>query len=279
MVRLAVVLIAAASILATAEVAAQPGSSPGAPQHATPPMPQVMPSPMTSLPPPVSTAPGETRSQPFPNSTVPFSIAEPGFVAHVGSDGRVRFSDGHRSGGLLIDPTSGPGGRWSFDLTDMLFGGPDPHLAAKLAVLDSTRTHRLRMKANHETELMDRALGDLTHYLHAVWSHRVWSPTVRRRVLFELWDEAAERGNSLMVDGGVRARVIISHFIAARLPPGSQDAYTAAELAQLNQGRASLAAFAPYANAADPNADRLARGGAPTNRRAAVTAIAMMRHF
>lgn len=264
MVRLAaVVAVCVCGIVSPAF--AQPGNGSGARHIATPPMPQVMPSPMPSLPPPTTTAPGETRSQPFPNSTVPFSIAEPGFVAHVQSDGRVRFSDGRREGGLLLDPTTGPVGRWSFDLTDILFGGPDPYLAAKLDVLDSTRAHRLRMKANHETELMDRALSDLTHYLHAVWSYKAWSPAVRRRVLFELWDEAAERGNALMVDGGVRARVIISNFITARLPPGSEDAYTAAELATLNRNRSSAVAFAPYGEVADPLADRVA--------------IAMLRHF
>lgn len=264
MVRFAVLAVAVLGLALVSEAAAQPGNNAGA-YNATPPMPQVMPSPMPSLPPPVSTAPGETRSQPFPNSTVPFSIAEPGFVAHVQPDGRVRFSDGRRSGGLLIDPTSGPGGRWSFDLTDMLFGGPDPYLAAKLDVLDSTREHRLRMKANYETELMDRALSDLSHYLHAVWSYKSWSPAVRRRVLFELWDEAAERGNALMVDGGVRARVIISNFIAVRLPPGSKDAYTPSELAAFNRGRSSAVAFAPYGGARDPMTDRVA--------------IAMLRHF
>ena len=261
----------------SAEAGAQPGAS-GAAHHATPPMPQVMPSPMPSLPPPVSTAPGETRSQPFPSSTVPFSIAEPGFVAHVEIDGRVRFSDGRRSGGLLIDPISGPQVRRGFDLTDLLFDTGDPHAAAKLRLLDESRAHRARMKANYEVEMMDRALGDLAHYLQAVWTHDRWSPALRRRVLFELWDEAAESGSDFMVDGGVRARAIISHFIASRLPPGSKDAYTTAELAALNRRRSSHLAFSPYAGGRDPMGDRVAVYR-PAARRATAGAIAMMRHF
>lgn len=279
MVRLTFWFTAAAVALQITGAAAQPGLNAGSPHHATPPMPQVMPSPMTSLPPPVSTAPGETRSQPFPNSTVPFSIAEPGFVAHVEIDGRVRFSDGHRSGGLLYDPIRGVA-HTGFDLMDLLFDMPDPHAAAKLRILDTTRAHRARMKTNFEVEAMDRALGDLAHYLQAVWAERRWSSAVRRRVLFELWDEAAETGNSLVVDGGVRARVIISHFIASRLPPGSDDAYTAAELAHLNRQRASAAAFAPYVDGPDPMGDRVAMVVyPPAVRRAAAGAVAMMRHL
>lgn len=253
---------------------AQPGLD-GSEYHATPPMPEVMPAPLPSLPPPVSRAPGETPKKPFPNSDIPFAIVEPGFVARVERDGRVRFDDGEQGGLLLIDPIRGPVVRRGFD---WLGGaGQDPYLYHKLAALDRSRPTRARMKANWEAEMMDRALADLPHYLQAVWSERRWSAAVRRQILFELWDEAAETGPGWLRDGGVRARLIIGQFIATRIPPGSDEAYTAAELARLNRGRDSRDRFAPYADPMPRGGDRVAREDRV--RRATVGGLAMMRYL
>jgi hypothetical protein len=104
-----------------------------------------------------------------------------------------------------------------------------------------------------------------------VWRHRAWPAAVRRQILFELWDEAAEVGSAQLRDGGVRARLIIATFIASRLPPGSEDAYSATELARLNRDRKSRASFAPYRDAGGPE-ERLARVGA-------TRALALMRRL
>jgi hypothetical protein len=269
--RLASVVIALA-LAGTAPALAQPGLG-GSEHHATPPLPETLPSPLPSLPPPVRKAPGETPAKPYPNSDYPFAIAEAGFVAYVERDGRVRFSDGGASAGLLVDPIVGPIGRARFDLTDWLLGrrGHDPYASQKLAILEQTRKTRERMTANWDVLVMDRALADLPHYLQAVWRHRAWPAAVRRQILFELWDEAAEVGSAQLRDGGVRARLIIATFIASRLPPGSEDAYSAAELARLNRDRKSRASFAPYRDAGGPE-ERLASVGA---RRA----LALMRRL
>lgn len=264
-------VVAALGLVSSA--GAQPGLDPS-PYHATPPMPQVMPSPMPSLPPPVSRAPGETPQKPFPNSDIPFSIVEPGFVAHVERDGRVRFDGSGKRGLLLVDPIRGPMIRRGFDLFGG--GGDDPYLYQKLDALDRTRPTRARMKANWESEMMERALADLPAYCQAVWHNRAWSAEVRRQVLFELWDEAAEDGPAWLRDGGVRARLVIARFIAARIPPGSRDAYTAAELARLNRGRESRARFAPYADPEDPMDDRVAQGQGAA---ATAGALVMMRYL
>lgn len=231
---------------------AQPGSQGpglhGSDYHATPPLPQVMPSPMPMLPPPVRLAPNEVPNTPFPNSDRPFSVVSDGFIAHVERDGRIRFSDRRSGGGLLVDPVYGPIGYASFDLTDLLMDwlGEDPYVAQKLQIMDQTRPARIRRKANHEQVLMDRALADLPVYLQAVWTYPKWTRAQRRQLLFELWDEAAEDGNELIRDGGIKARVIISHFIAMRLPTGSKHAFTDSELERMNSERSAGAEFSPY---------------------------------
>jgi hypothetical protein len=256
-----VIVIALALALAGSTALAQPGLG-GSEHHATPPLPETLPSPLPSLPPPVRKAPGETPAKPYPSSDFPFAIAEAGFVAYVERDGRVRFSDGRASGGLLVDPIVGPVGRARFDVTDWLLGrrGHDPYATQKLAILEQTRPTRERMRANWEVVMMDRALADLPHYLQAVWRQQAWPAAVRRQILFELWDEAAEEGSARLRDGGVRARLIIATFIASRLPPGSEDAYSAAELARLNRDRKSRTSFAPYRDAGEAE-ERLAIAG------------------
>lgn len=208
---------------------------------------------MPSLPPPVLLAPNEVPNTPYPNSDRPFTVVASGFIAHVERDGRIRFLDRRGDGGLLVDPIYGPLAHASFDLTDILFGwmGDDPYINQKLDLLDQTRPARIRRKANHEQRQMDNALADLPIYLQAVWTYREWTRAERRQVLFELWDEAAEDGNELIRDGGIRARVIISHFIATRIPEGSDYAFTAGELSRMNRERSADSAFNPYAEATE----------------------------
>lgn len=257
---------------------AQPGSLRGPDHHATPPLPQVLPSPMPSLPPPVSRAPGETPSTPFPRSTQPFAIAAAGFVAYIERDGTVVFDDSSDASSVLIDPVFGPMGRASFDLTRLLLGSSyDPYVAQKLDILDRTRATRARMRANWDQDLMERALSDLPHYLQAVYAQGQWPWDVRRQILFELWDEAAEDGNTLVREGGARARAVISHFIATRLPPDSEHAYTAAEVVELNRERRSRAPFVPYGTGAGATGDTVADAGfaGPSS----MPAMVSMRYF
>jgi hypothetical protein len=117
---------------------------------------------------------------------------------------------------------------------------------------------------------MERALADLPAYLQAVWAYPGWSPSTRRRVLFALWDEAAEEGNDLIVEGGERARNTIARFIAAKLPPGSPDAFTDKELVALNRARTSRTRFQPYEPAEspgeEPSEQLMAEGGLQVTR-------------
>ena len=136
----------------------------------------------------------------------------------------------------------------SFDATDIVMraAGEDPYLAEKLRIMDGTREERMAVRRQYDRVVMRRALDDLPTYLDAVWRQTAWSPAVRRRILFALWDEAAEEGNALLVAGGAEARATIEGFIARTIPPGTRHAFTDREVAELNRIRTSRHTFAPY---------------------------------
>ncbi len=243
---LAAAAVAAALLLAGpgAARAQAPGQAPwqppgagiaGSRYHAVPPLPEVFPSPMPSLPPPARA--GEAGGQ------IGVVLDQGGFSAVLGEDGSIDFVDHHIGGGAMVLLA------WlSFDATDeaMRAANQDPYLAQKLRIMDATRAERMAVRRQHDRVVMRRALDDLPAYLEAVWQQTAWSPAIRRRVLFALWDEAAEQGSELLVAGGDEARATIERFIARRIPPGHRHAFTGGELAELNRIRTSRHAFTPY---------------------------------
>ena len=156
------------------------------------------------------------------------------FRADVDPEGRVRFEDKSLwvgAGSLTIF------GR---------FGSLDPHHSEKRRFLEATFEQRLSMREKFATGAMDAALADLPRYLAAVWRADGWPLDTRKRVLFDLWDECAEWGRPELVEGGREARRIITDFVRRYLPPGTDEAYTARELAALNNERTSAESFRPY---------------------------------
>lgn len=219
-------------------------------QHAVPPIPYALPSPMPTLPPPSRNAPLEP--------TIGFGLGTGRFDAEVHADGTIHF-DSERVGEWAgFDPVAGLIAIVSFDTTDeaMRAMDQDPYQAEKLRLMEDTFDERMAMRRAWDEMVMQRALDDLPRYLDSVWRRRAWSPEVRRRVLFALWDEAAEDGdgNQLLADGGAEARRLIEEFIAYRIPPGSRDGFREHELVRLNRIRTSRQAFAPYTAVADRRA-------------------------
>jgi hypothetical protein len=231
-VTLALLLLVAG---APAALAQAPGAGiAGSEYHAVAPLPEVFPSPRPMLPPPARA--GESGQ-------VAVVFDSGGFSAVIGEDGSIRFVDGSVGGGAM------PLLAWlSFDATDLVMraAGEDPYLAEKLHIMDATREERMVVRRRHDRVVMRRALDDLPAYLDAVWHQTAWSPAIRRRILFALWDETAEQGNQLLVAGGAEARATIERFIARTLPPGSRHAFSAGELAELNRIRTQRRAFTPY---------------------------------
>ena len=231
---------------------AQPGlNSPGgpsshAPQHAVPPMPYSMQSPMPSLPPPLAMS----AEEPLPPAAGSI-IQRPGYDAHILDDGRLVINERFLRTGLRNDPTTGPRLGATFDVGDTLIHlftdnpGLDPYLSDKLDLLHETFAQRVELRRKYNEQTMDRALDALPQYLSAVWDAPGWDLPTKRRILFALWDECAEDGSALVVDGGHAARETITAFIGQRLPEGSQQGYTDEELSGFNQIRTSRLAFAP----------------------------------
>jgi len=231
-------------------------------------MPEALPSPMPSLPPPAAKAPGETpATMPWFGS---YDIQRQGFTAHIAQDGSISFSDRQFGSMAFIDPVRGIAPYVNLDVTDafMRMLGEDPYLSDKLAVLDATRGERIAIRKAHNEEMMHRALADLPSYLNAVWTYPHWSGSIRRQILFELWDEAAEDGNDLVREGGAQARLVIARFIAFKLPPGTPDAFSDEELMAFNRDRTSVEQFDPYSEIEDagPEPDTLLAGGVEIRR-------------
>jgi len=134
-----------------------------------------------------------------------------------------------------------------FDITDKLMRrhGQDPYAARKLAYLDATRDERVEIGNRHRAEQLAQVAKLMQKNLDRMWAS-VPALADRKAALFEMWDECAETGEPAVVEAGAAARKLVVGFIRARLPAGSANAYTAAELAGYNQKRHSTQEFAPY---------------------------------
>jgi hypothetical protein len=136
--------------------------------------------------------------------------------------------------------------RGGFDITDafMRNKGIDPYASRKLEYLDSTRDQRVQIGNRYRQKQLDQAAVMMKGNLDRVWS--LHSQAERREALFELWDECAETGSDELVTAGREARKLLIGTIRAKLPAGSADAFSAAEIAAFNKTKQSKATFAPY---------------------------------
>jgi hypothetical protein len=93
-------------------------------------------------------------------------------------------------------------------------------------------------------ELVEAGIIEIEPKLEAIWSG-AGSPELRRALLFEFWDDAADASDPDNGWAGERVRLIVEAWVRKHLPEGGSDAFTAAELERFNQGRAGRR-FAPY---------------------------------
>lgn len=147
--------------------------------------------------------------------------------------------------GLTIRPNS--------DLNDLVLRakGEDPLAAKKRRFLRLTEELRDQLATRYEEANQRRAKVHASRNLERLWSDADLDFAAKRRLLFELWEECEEATgpggeDPAVADAGQEARDHIVAFIRRRLPPGSPEAYTPAELRRLNATRTSRQAFAPY---------------------------------
>ena len=161
--------------------------------------------------------------------------------ATIHRDGRVEFDDRPDVGASLSPTDIGVAVVGVFDLTSLIMkaAGEDPLRAERAWFMRETRDLRERLMAERDGDAQAHALSALRRRLRSIWSRSMPTRT-KRREFFHLWDQAAED------EIGDRARARILEFVRRVLPAGSPEAFTAAELLELNASRESQGRFEPY---------------------------------
>ncbi|HVI03970.1 MAG TPA: hypothetical protein VM869_35005 [Enhygromyxa sp.] len=181
------------------------------------------------------------------------------FVATLNPDGRVNFRNKGAKATWTNIGMAGPG--------DILSAaaGEDPYARLKAALLKATFEMRLGMAIDFQKRQLDKRLSRLDSELDKIWADERRDLSSRKELLFQRWDECDEpedtdAGAELPGFGPVEnselddarqgaaasARKQILKFIREHAPKGSTEAFTAAELADMNRRRASKQKFNPY---------------------------------
>lgn len=158
-----------------------------------------------------------------------YRAEQPTFTTKVDADGTAHLED--KPGALDIQDRV------------MQHGGIDPYAHNKLALLDRTRDQRVAVGDRHRKSQLARAAELMQRNIDRLWATTP-DLAARKRGLFALWDDCAETGGADLVAGADAARRLVIGAIRARLR--GTNAYTPAELAELNASRSSTAVFAPY---------------------------------
>ncbi|MGZ3425116.1 MAG: hypothetical protein ACXVCV_00640 [Polyangia bacterium] len=162
----------------------------------------------------------------------------PSFSAKIAMDGRVTFDD------HSIRDFKGLSG--GFDLTDIAMKSrkQDPYRYEKEKFMENTSKLRTELTSRARKDRLESALAALPDHLEQVWGDGGHSARERRGVLYAMWREAAGTDDEVGA-AGKKARATIEAFIRARLPEGSENAYTDDELRRFN-ARAGAVKFEPY---------------------------------
>jgi hypothetical protein len=117
----------------------------------------------------------------------------------------------------------------------------------KALFLESTFESRAALGVRFRERMARAAVGELPWRARAILCDPERSIEERRRLIYQLWEDAAEPEDAELGVHGAAARAVIERFVAMNLPAGSPVAYTIEELAAINQGRGRMPAFDPYA--------------------------------
>ncbi len=133
-----------------------------------------------------------------------------------------------------------------------------PNAAKQREFMRRTKSMREAMALRFREKELAAATVRVTADVVAIWREESVPLSIRKQRIFALWDEAeAPRGDGPMQDTmeatQLEVRDRIERAVRRLAPAGSEDAFTEAELAELNARRSSRDAFEPYR--ARPTAD------------------------
>jgi hypothetical protein len=177
------------------------------------------------------------------------------FEAEVGRDGRIVFRDrpnvDARFGRIKLSEKRTlplPILAGSFDVTDAVMAsfGEVLYPYRKLKLMDESREERAQMALRYRDEVLESALTKYKRRLAKLWKNPEYELAARKKILFQLWDECAERGPEEVVKTAHSIRAMTLQFIRSRIPESHADAYSEAELDDLNRNRQSTRRFSPY---------------------------------
>jgi hypothetical protein len=161
----------------------------------------------------------------------------------VAEDGRIRFRDPKDISNIRI---AGLGIAADFDLTDqaMRLAGQTRYTAVKHEMAEETREARLCMARRIAGERQKQELFNLSIEVRKIAARLDISPTERRKLIFETWDDCLEDADDS--DYGAMARATIVAIVREVFPKDSPLAYGSAELVAMNERRSSRQPFKPY---------------------------------
>jgi hypothetical protein len=141
------------------------------------------------------------------------------------------------------------------DLTDeyLRLMGEDPYRYEKARFLASTADMRLKMAAEAQLHDLRLSMHDLPVRLDRLWKDTSTPPAARRLIICALHGELSRDDKSR------EANAVINTFVRTRLPRGTPDAYTAAELQTCNAGLSDRDRFDPYTPPPRPPASKPAK--------------------
>ena len=182
------------------------------------------------------------------------------FVATLRADGRVDFNNKGAKASMTQIGMAGPG--------DMLMAarGSDPYARLKAKLLKATFDTRLGMAVGFHKKQINKRLHRLEAELGKIWADERRNLGARKELIFQRWDECDEPedvvASSVEVpgfgtldsselddarhDAARAARRSIERFVRETAPRGSAEAFSAAELADMNRRRVSRQNFKPY---------------------------------
>ena len=210
------------------------------------------------LPAPKAKTPQKLPLQPMAGGG--YRYDDPTFSARIEADGtlvlrdkgpQIDVSPGSIRPGLGVEPMiiEPPSISVSIDVTDvvMRLAGDDPYYHRKLTFVRETLELRVELAKAACQERLTEALYTLKSDLQQIWDDRTIPLSVRRRHIFQIWDDCADDTDDQKIAGYAdQARATVMAFIQDQLPANSAYAYPEPELVALNRRRKSKALFDPY---------------------------------